>query len=172
MTRLNRAAVHEAGHAVIGRVLMQRCGPATIKPNKAEGEAGHGIIADPYATLGDWDEVGRWRGNSEDSVMRGRIITFMAGRAAEEKMIGECAGGDDDDQVQIYSMLGSIVPADADDADIARVHNRLLSWTRTLVARHRHKIEGVAALLMKHKILQPNQIDAAIAGAPPPGAAG
>jgi hypothetical protein len=48
-------AFHEAGHAVIGRVLDLVCGGASIAPNEAENEAGHAIIADPWRTASEWD---------------------------------------------------------------------------------------------------------------------
>jgi hypothetical protein len=94
--RIQRTAVHEAGHAVIGRVLKQVCGHASVQPSPDEGEAGHTITADPYVTLGYWlDVLGRWRGKDPMvSIMRGRVMTYMAGRAAEEEFFGSCAGGD------------------------------------------------------------------------------
>jgi hypothetical protein len=39
-------ATHEAGHAVIARVLTLACGGASIQPDYANGCAGHSIIAD------------------------------------------------------------------------------------------------------------------------------
>ena len=83
----------------------------------------------------------------------------MSGRVAEETILGSCPGGDGNDQHEIALMLDSIVPV---DADITRVRDRLLRWARTLVARHRATIERVAALLMKHKTLQPEEIEAAM----------
>lgn len=44
-------AYHEAGHAVIGRVLTLHFGRATIRPNYAEATAGHVITHDPHACL-------------------------------------------------------------------------------------------------------------------------
>jgi hypothetical protein len=40
-------AIHEAGHAVIGRVLTLVCGHATIVVDHEAGELGHSITADP-----------------------------------------------------------------------------------------------------------------------------
>ena len=39
-------AVHEAGHAVIGRVLGMECGPVTIVPD--DDSLGHSITFDPW----------------------------------------------------------------------------------------------------------------------------
>jgi ATP-dependent Zn protease len=156
-------AIHEAGHAVIGRVLKQVCGQATIEPNLDEGEAGHAITADPHVTLGHWlDDLERWRGNDAlVSIMRGRILTYMAGRAAEEEFFGSCAGGDDDDCRQIDLMLDSLLPS---DADVPRYAQRLRDHTRTLVRRHRATIARVAALLLERKTLQPEEIERALGG--------
>src|SRR6266446_6649808 len=50
-------AIHEAGHAVIGRVLGLTCDSATIIPNEDEREAGHALIADPWKTHSDWEQA-------------------------------------------------------------------------------------------------------------------
>ena len=49
-------AIHEAAHAVIGRVLNLSCGSVTIVPNVDEGEAGCAIIHDPWKTASEWDQ--------------------------------------------------------------------------------------------------------------------
>jgi hypothetical protein len=161
--QIHRTAVHEAGHAVIGRVLKQVCGQASVRPNPDEGEAGHAIAADPYITLGYWlDELGRWRGSDAMvSIMRGRIMSYMAGRVAEEEFFGSCAGGDGDDQWQIDLMLDSLLPG---DADVPRYAQRLRGHTRTLVRRHRAAIACVAALLVERGTLQSEEIERALAG--------
>jgi hypothetical protein len=118
--------------------LKQVCGETTIVPNPEEGEAGYTITADPYDTLGYWqDDLERWRGTDPlVSIYRGRIMTFMAGRAAEEEFLGSCAGGDRDDQRQIDLMLDSLLPS---DADLLRYAQRLRGHTRTLVRARRRQ---------------------------------
>ena len=79
-------AIHEAGHAVIGRVLCLGCGYVTIDADA--DSAGHSIIAGPYETLD------LWRGRAPGlgirprgvmrSILRARAIAFMAGGVAEE----------------------------------------------------------------------------------------
>ena len=58
--------------------------------------ARHGVIGDPWQVLGVWGgnapgEGTRVHGNI-DSVFRGRILTFMAGWAAEIEILGSCRG--------------------------------------------------------------------------------
>jgi ATP-dependent Zn protease len=43
-------ATHEAGHAVIARVLTLACGGASIQPDYDDGAAGHSIIAGPLVS--------------------------------------------------------------------------------------------------------------------------
>lgn len=90
-------AIHEAGHAVIGRVLGMVCGGACVV---ADGDsAGHSICGDPWEIAGEWDARERYREIS--LVFRGRILAFMAGAEAEVVIFGECAG---DDRYQIEMM--------------------------------------------------------------------
>ena len=99
-----RIAIHEAGHAVIGRVLGIECGGATIEQDT--DSAGHGITYDPHRIWYAWEQVGRYRDFS--TVMRGRVMTFMAGREAEKECLGRAYGGDGDDRRQIAFMLDDL----------------------------------------------------------------
>ena len=75
-----RTAIHEAGHAVIGRVLSLSCGHATIIPDSdsAGHSAGHAITHDPYKCLHEWEIRGHCRWD-DNAVWRARVITWMAG---------------------------------------------------------------------------------------------
>src|SRR6187455_2139183 len=85
MTRARKqrksTAYHEAGHAVIGRVLTLACGPATIKPDYFEGEAGHAITNGPWECLHQWERRGKVRGYT--AVWHARMIVYMAGAETE-----------------------------------------------------------------------------------------
>jgi hypothetical protein len=66
---LYHTAVHEAGHAIIARVLGMTCGDVSIEAD--HDSAGHSITADPHVTAGHWERHGNFRDMA--SVFRGRI---------------------------------------------------------------------------------------------------
>jgi hypothetical protein len=146
-------AIHEAGHAVIGRVLDMVCGAVSIEPD--DDSAGHSICADPWVTFGDWDRRGKYR--DFRTVIRGRMMTFMAGAEAEREIIGRFRGGDGDDQDQIALMVEG---AGFDEQDLGRRDRRLRQATRHLVRRHRATIDRVAAALIRQGRLEADQVDA------------
>ncbi|AWV19803.1 MULTISPECIES: hypothetical protein [Methylobacteriaceae] len=156
-------AIHEAGHAVIGRVLTMVCGGASIVADEAENEAGHSITADPMVILGEWDRRGKWRGSDlgTASVFRGRALTVMAGAEAEAEILGQCQGGDGDDRYQVALMLYEI----AEEGEHERIEIRLRRAARSLIRRHRTDIERVATALMERETLTGDEIDAML----PPG---
>ena len=49
-------AFHEAGHAVIARVLCLTCRGASLIRNGADNEVAHSFVADPWQTTFDWDQ--------------------------------------------------------------------------------------------------------------------
>jgi hypothetical protein len=92
-------AVHEAAHAVIGRVLGMDCGPVTIVTD--DDSEGHSITYHPTDTYERWEERGKFRGDDMHSIYVGRILTLMAGAEAERELLGKCNGGEGDDLYQI-----------------------------------------------------------------------
>jgi hypothetical protein len=162
-----RTAIHEAGHAVIGRVLRFPCGPASIVVDVEENEAGHAMTGDQWETWTKWyvDDAHDFykRGKLMRSIYRGRILVFMSGAEAEKVFFGKCRGGDGDDQYRIMCM------ADDGDAEFtpelwARYEPRMRKQTRRLIRYHRDKIEHVADALLKHETLQGAEIDAILEG--------
>ena len=146
-----------SGHAVIGRVVGMICGGATIVPDYEAMTAGVAITHDHWVAGDAWEIAGKYRGDDEVSVMRGRILVYMAGREAEILAVGEpdVAGGDEDDRCQIALM--------ATEAGIEWSYvERLRPKARALVRRHWAKIEAVAAALLEHKTLTAKAIDALI----------
>jgi ATP-dependent Zn protease len=146
--QLRATAYHEAGHAVIGRVLTLACGNATIRPDYAEMAAGHTITHDPYTCLHEWERRGHVR-DSRDAHLHARIITYMAGAEAEKLLLGTKAIGDGDDRKQIELMAEELHR----DTDWNWLEPRLRKMTRMLVRRHRHRIERVAQALLARMTL-------------------
>ena len=106
---LRHTAHHEAGHAVIARVLTLAAGPATIKPNYREGSAGHAIVHEPYACLHEWEKRGKVR--EQDAVWHARIMALMAGAEAEAELLGSASDGDGGDRDEIEKMAGELCHA-------------------------------------------------------------
>src|SRR5882672_8732853 len=107
LNRLKNTAYHEAGHAVIARVLTLAAGKATIKPNYRDRSAGCSITADPHACVYEWEKRGKVRG-SDDAVFHARIIGYMAGSETEAVLLGTDSIGDGEDRRQIAFMAGEL----------------------------------------------------------------
>jgi len=152
-SELRQTAYHEAGHAVIGRVLTLPCGPATIKPSYEEMRAGYSITFDPYACEAEWQKRGKYR--VRDAVWHARAIAYMAGAESERELLGEEATGDAKDKVEIARMLSEIISED----QWKRVEPRLRAMTRMLVRRHKAKIVRVAKALLSKRTLSRRQLD-------------
>jgi|SRR5579863_7037007 len=167
---LGPVAIHEAAHAVIGRVLNLSCGSVTIVPNVDEGEAGCAIIHDPWKTAYDWDQK-IWeeveqglppsKSRNPRSAFRGTILARMAGAEAETVILGACQGGAGDDQFEIEAMAVSR-HAEFSSEEWERYEPRMRRQTRQLIRRHRAKIERVAAALLARGTLEPEEVDFAM----------
>jgi ATP-dependent Zn protease len=163
--RKTYTAYHEAGHAVIGRVLGLVCGSVTIVPD-AVG-FGCATTKSPLATLDVWDARGRCRLNGRDltSVYRAYIMELMAGREAAELCCGPGGDfiGDGNDIQQIDTLIHLTYDLDLERWPSLPVGDfnldRLRKATRGLCIRHREKIERVARALLKHCTLSPEAID-------------
>ena len=152
-------AVHEAGHAVIARVLNVPCGDASIADGiecdfdieqSASGWLGTANLASHEATVGAWIYQGRWRGHRTAYIAR--AIAFMAGAEAEIAIFGEnVPDGDGRDREGVDEIIvgapGWIEP-------------RLSSWTRTLCRRYAQRIEAVAEALLREVMLTDAQVRA------------
>ena len=151
-------AYHEAGHAVIGRVLGLTCGGATIVPDYDEGSAGHAVTY-VERSIENWHCRGRLRWVS---MFRARILMLAAGRESEIECLGTSDNGvfgDADDLREISITLPEVL-AEGDVPE--EVLARLRVKARGLVRRHRRAIAKVAAALMRHSTLDAQQIDAIV----------
>jgi len=134
-------AYHEAGHAVIPRVLTLACGGATITAN-------------PWACLSEWEKRGKVR-FYEDAVWHARLMSYMAGAEAEAEILGRTPVGDCWDRGQIELMAEELCHSPPWD----KMEPRLRAKTRMLVRRHRDKIERVAKALLAKTTLTAKEID-------------
>jgi ATP-dependent Zn protease len=153
-------AIHEAGHAVIGRKLRMICGGVTIVADFHDGTAGYGTTGDPHAIWYAWEQRGKLREFA--SCYRGRIMTYMAGAEAETVILGRCVGGDGDDRYQIDLMAEEAFDASDDYAQWHRYEPRMRRQVRRLIRHHKPVIERVAAALLKRKTLEKEEIDALV----------
>jgi hypothetical protein len=157
-----QTAVHEAGHAVIARVLALAAGGATIVPEPGHIgrsdyhiSAGHSAIADPWACLHQWEIRGKFRAN--DAEIRARVITMMAGLEAELEIRGDHdAGADGSDLYQIALMLEGLGLSEQDQG---KLEQRLRRMANMLVRRHRGLIVHTAEELFDRRTLTAEELD-------------
>jgi hypothetical protein len=141
-------ATHEAGHAVIGRVLNVPCGDASIADGiacgfdieqRVSGRLGIAGIGSSAETWREWRHQGRPR--CLRSVLIARAIAFMAGAEAEIAFFGEnIPDGDSYDREGVAEIIVGAPKW---------VESRLRSFTRTLVHRHKDSIEAVSRRLLR-----------------------
>jgi hypothetical protein len=144
--QLDHTAHHEAGHAVIGRVMGLTCGGATIEPDYDDLTAGHSK-SHVERSINDWDARGRCRCAS---MFRARIMMLMAGREAEIVCLGGCGGGDGDDLLEIDISLDETEAPEDPEPWLSRLRIR----TRDRVVRHSEAIKAVAAALLARKTVK------------------
>jgi hypothetical protein len=136
-------ATHEAGHAVIARVLGLVCGDASIVYDEVKNHAG--------VSFSTWqDDAGRKR--PERYGRDAEIMTSMAGSEAEKLILGQACDGDGDDRDKIFRLL-------CVDPHCRKTEARLRLMTRMLVRRHRSDIELVAKTLVAVGTLSGQHID-------------
>src|SRR5205085_1126369 len=160
--RVWATAIHEAGHAVIGRVLGYPCGKTTIEPG--DGYLGYSVSSKPEKAVDAWRRAGKSHRTTR-TALRARIMVEMAGRDAEEECLGFCAvAHSDSDQFRVAGMIVDLIGV----GDVThllrgeRFQQRMRKATRWLVHRHRRKIEALASALIKHRVMTDSQIRSVI----------
>ena len=151
-------AYHEAGHAVIARVLAVLSGGIWLDGNGEE--LGGVTVADPWLILDTWMERKKYRG--ESSALRARIIAYMAGREAELAFVGTQLRRNDGDHDEIATMLEALsvpITGESSSADRERYGERLRKRTRAMVRRHSREIHRLAAEVQKRGSLRLHEID-------------
>ena len=170
--RLKRTAHHEAGHAVIARVLGLLGGAATIAANNMSQSYG-GSESYLAETIEHWHRPISEGGNKK-LVLRSlpcaylaKVMMSMAGREAELECLGTSRCNDCFDLDDIDELMPKVYPG-ASRAEWSRRRDRLRRMTRALVRRHRDKIERVACALLRHRTLSGRAIDALLPEIPAP----
>jgi ATP-dependent Zn protease len=155
MKRLSKkrvAAHHEAGHAVIARVLTLAPQRATIRPSK--GLNGYCDIRDPYANCPQgWLERGH-----PDAEAHADIMATMAGAEAEKELLNSLSTSNDGMDRRIIAARAETL-TDYDWPDWVKLESRLRKMTRMLVRRHWERIERLAQALLEKTTLNYIQID-------------
>jgi hypothetical protein len=170
--RLERSAHHEAGHAVIARVLGLLGGAATIAANHLFQSYG-GSESYLAETMEHWRRPTSEGGNKKlllrslPCAYRAGVMMSMAGREAERECLGTSCSDDRFDLDDIDEFVPKIYPG-ASRAEWSRRRDRLRRMTRALVRRHRDKIERVACALLRHRTLSGRAIDALLPEIPAP----
>jgi hypothetical protein len=155
--------VHEAGHAVIARVLDFPCGTVEIgQVGKVNGQC---IIADPQDALEAW-HVGGKAHRTLQTALRAKIITYMAGASAEHECVGRSRDGDFDDLLAAAKLVLNLIGDDDQHLDGLtrgeRYQRRLRSITGHLVRRHRQTIEALARTLLQERIMTDKRVRSVI----------
>jgi hypothetical protein len=137
-------AVHEAGHAVIGRVLGLACGEATIEPSTDSENLGYAVISNP---LQHWE-----RGEGpRRPLAEAFCISLYAGAEAERLIVGSNPVGDGTDCERGTAAMNAVgvrgASYVADDA-YDRYEARLRGRATGLVRQYRRAIERVADALL------------------------
>jgi ATP-dependent Zn protease len=150
--QLKQTAYHEAGHAVIERVLTLPSGGVTIKPDYDEGSWGHANVRKPFNCQVEWEKRGKAR--DEKFIWHAKIIALMAGAEAEAELLGLTALGDGGDREDIKYISYELAGANWD-----QLEPRLRAMTRQLVRRHKALIERLAKALLVKTTLSGEEVD-------------
>ena len=169
-TEEEEVAYHEAGHAIVARVLGRRVPVATIVVDEERGSAGH--VHHEWAQ--DLNELECEGGNDEEEnadVERKRQVIFeheamvaLAGRAAQRRFLGERANEDvlhetaTSDRRFVLDMLDRL--AGRDDDELRNAWWKLLELrTERLLTKHWPAVEYMASCLLERKTLTGEEID-------------
>ena len=167
-------AYHEAGHAVIARVLGIEVHLATIRPNEFyDGQVTH-EASWPELETGTEDREEEWRQRMETA--ENRAILALAGPIAEMKYQPTLNGKDFVDENDLlnvatylrlaggftFEVLVPGKPLQQDNGEASRLWDALQRDTADLIELHWSSIERVAEALLIHEELGQEQIDALI----------
>ena len=156
--RKRDTAVHEAAHAVIGRVLGIEAGEVTIRPTPDQS-IGHSVLADPRF---DWRRCDGTKAKAANSF----VVALFAGAEAEHYLMHSQEVGDGIDQERATACLawaGAVRGASfVGDDHFDRHEANLRKKAAAPVRQHRSAIERVANALLERETLSGPEVDALI----------
>jgi hypothetical protein len=154
-------AIHEAAHAVIGRVLGLPCGAVSVRGSEDGKELGHAVVVDPV-------RVWRRGDGARRPMVEASCACLYAGAEAERVILGLEATGDESDRDRATSLIRIVGVRGAsgvqDDA-WHRYEAKLRGRAAAFVAKHRATIERVAASLLARGSLSGREVNAIMAQA-------
>ena len=139
------AAIHEAGHAVIARILGLACGEVTIRTD-GDDELGYTVVRNPLKT---WQ-----RGDGQRRPLaEAHCMSLYAGAEAERVILGTSDVGDSADRSKGHPTCYKLAfRARAMSVTIfGSGTGPAQAQARHLVSLHPRQIERVARELQKHK---------------------
>lgn len=153
--RREETAIHEAGHAVIARILGISSGEVTIEPT-SDFSLGHAVFVDPRFS---WQ-----RGDGSKAKAANAFVTALFARAEAERLIlGSEGDGDSEDcdrAVACLAWAGAVRGATFVGDDYFDQHqNSLRKKVAKLVKSNQSLIEKVAAALLERKKLTAVEVD-------------
>ena len=149
-------AAHEAGHAVIARVLGLNAGKVTIVPDQTEETLGFSEVDDPRFSWQEGD-------GSKSKAANLFALHLYAGAEAERLICRTADAGDGVDRERATACLawaGAVRGATfVGDDMFDRYEARLRKKAADLVRQHRYTIERVAAALLEKKTLTNGEVE-------------
>jgi|ERR1700687_716322 len=133
-----RAAIHEAAHAVCGRILGFACGGAAITNDGTGSATVDGVLT------GHQDLIRRGAHQDFRSSVLDKLMVCLAGPEAERVKFGDADARGDMRQIKRLQSRYSI-----SDADVERLRPQV----HALLLRHWDKVEVVATALLERGTL-------------------
>jgi hypothetical protein len=162
-----QAEAHEAGHAVIGRVVGVPIGWVVAQVafddthRRAQGIEAYTQICPPERLLRRWSYTMPHR--SRATAIHALILTLMAGHIAEDLIedyadFKEALFGTTKDMQDTIDLLFELGLKDKDE-ERSRMFRRLYRHAQVLVRRHETTIRRVTSYLLIHSVINGEEID-------------
>lgn len=155
-------AIHEAGHAVIGRVLGLSCGKVTVEPEPPRraiwSESGELIVAHkdgPDAHAEIWRRWSPWDSGTQKQLDQAYVVMTLAGAEAERVLCGTVEPGIDAGDLRIATRVIGNNPE-----RLAKLRRK----ANALVRKHAVDIEKVATALLERGTLYDLQVSRLLLG--------